>query len=143
MERPFNVIIDCAVGVKAWRTALTAKTTSGKSVFSATGRWLAVVLNDWHITAKQPWHMASILGPPLARQLRNTLQPNGRRYKMFLGGVDGKVLQEVMQMVDEGKLKIVMDPKGPFPFTEQGVKDAFALHESRHAMGKVVTQVSD
>ena len=39
--------------------------------------------------------------------------------------------------VADGRLKIVLDAASPFPFTEEGVKAAFALVESGRAHGKV------
>ena len=141
-EAPFDVVIDCAEGANAWAAA-KCRTPSGKRVLSDTGRWLAVVLNDWHIAATRPWHMASLLLPPLGRQLSNTLWPFGPRYKMFLGGVDKKTLEEVVTLVASGELKIVLDERGPFQLDEAGMKAAFALLESRHAHGKVVVQVPE
>ena len=48
----------------------------------------------------------------------------------------------IMELAAAGKLKAVVDPKGPFPFTTDGVRSAFRLQESRHPHGKVVVQVS-
>jgi NADPH:quinone reductase-like Zn-dependent oxidoreductase len=141
-DAPFDIIIDCAEGVKAWRAATRKPAAGTRSVFSPTGRFLAVVLNDWHIVVKQPWHLASVLLPPLGRQLWNTVRPNGRRYMMFLGGVDGKKLAEVASLVSEGELRVPLDPQSPFPLTEAGVKAAFELMGSRHAHGKVVIEVA-
>jgi threonine dehydrogenase-like Zn-dependent dehydrogenase len=39
------------------------------------------------------------------------------------------------------KIKAMVDPKGPFPFTTKGVREAFKLQESRHPRGKVVISV--
>ena len=36
-----------------------------------------------------------------------------------------------------------IDDSGPFPFTTEGIRDAFHLQASRHAKGKVVIKVSD
>jgi NADPH:quinone reductase-like Zn-dependent oxidoreductase len=140
-ERPIDVVIDCAEGSAGWAAA-KRKTPSGKRVLSSTGRWLAVVLNGWHIKVTQPWHMASVMAPPLGRQLSNTLWPFGPRYKMFLGGVDKATLTEVVALVASGDLKIVVDKRGPFAFDEAGVRAAFALLESKHAHGKVLVQIA-
>jgi len=43
----------------------------------------------------------------------------------------------------QGKLKAVIDPSGPFPFTTKGVRAAFNLQKSRHPKGKVVIHVAD
>ena len=36
---------------------------------------------------------------------------------------------------------MILDKKGPFPFTEAGVKGAYNLLESRRAKGKIVIEV--
>lgn len=41
------------------------------------------------------------------------------------------------------QLKAVVDPKGPFPLTTEGVRAAFRNLESRHSRGKTVIRVSD
>jgi NADPH:quinone reductase-like Zn-dependent oxidoreductase len=48
-----------------------------------------------------------------------------------------------MELAEDGQLKAVVDPEGPFPFTTQGVRDAFRKQQSRHAHGKVVIRVAD
>jgi 2-methylene-furan-3-one reductase len=133
---PFDVIIDCAEGYQAW----TAANKNG--LLSGTGRFIAVVLNEWGIVIKNPMHLFSFLAPPAGRMMRKIFWPFGPRYKMFLGDVDGKVLKEVMALVQAGELKPVLDPKSPFPFTEEGVKAAWKLHESRHGHGKVVIEIA-
>ena len=52
------------------------------------------------------------------------------------------VMTRTMELASNGTLKAVIDPKGPFPFTTDGVREAFRLQETRHAHGKVVVQVS-
>eukprot|EP00416_Gambierdiscus_australes_P026545 CAMPEP_0171073724 /NCGR_PEP_ID=MMETSP0766_2-20121228/11685_1 /TAXON_ID=439317 /ORGANISM="Gambierdiscus australes, Strain CAWD 149" /LENGTH=365 /DNA_ID=CAMNT_0011530443 /DNA_START=9 /DNA_END=1106 /DNA_ORIENTATION=+ len=47
-----------------------------------------------------------------------------------------------MWLAAGGKLKAVMDPAGPFPFTTQGVRAAFHKQSSRHAHGKVVVSIA-
>jgi 2-methylene-furan-3-one reductase len=42
-----------------------------------------------------------------------------------------------------GKLKPVIDPKGQFPFTTKGIREAFRLQESQHPFGKVVVRVAE
>ena len=52
-------------------------------------------------------------------------------------------LKGLFEDVDQGKLKMLLDPQSPLSFTEQGVRDAFRLQKSIHAHGKVVVKVSD
>ncbi|XP_047977078.1 2-methylene-furan-3-one reductase-like [Salvia hispanica] len=48
----------------------------------------------------------------------------------------GEYLKKLNPYLDSGKVKAVLDPKGPFPFDK--VDDAFAHIETNHATGKVV-----
>ncbi|KAL3922738.1 MAG: hypothetical protein SGILL_002041 [Bacillariaceae sp.] len=51
-------------------------------------------------------------------------------------------LAGIFEDVVQGKLHPVVDPGSPFPFTQEGVRDAMKLQESCHAEGKVVIEVS-
>ena len=60
------------------------------------------------------------------------------RYTMMFPAPRGDSSKRFLEFFAEGKFKVVQDPASPFPFTEQGVKDAFNLMMSRRAKGKVV-----
>mmetsp|Transcript_54227 Transcript_54227/g.101661 ORF Transcript_54227/g.101661 Transcript_54227/m.101661 type:complete len:356 (-) Transcript_54227:178-1245(-) len=64
------------------------------------------------------------------------------KYSWFIGGLSDPITDETWAMVfkaiEEGHLKPCLDPSGPFPFSEAGVRQAFALQAGRHAHGKVV-----
>jgi len=48
----------------------------------------------------------------------------------------------LLDHVEAKRLKVVIDSKGPFEFTQTGVTAAFQLQASRHAHGKVVVRVA-
>lgn len=48
----------------------------------------------------------------------------------------GEVLNKLNPYLESGKVKAVLDPKGPFPFDQ--VKEAFSYLETGRAIGKVV-----
>lgn len=48
----------------------------------------------------------------------------------------GEILKKLNPYLESGKVKAVLDPKGPFPF--DNVEAAFAHIETNHATGKVV-----
>ena len=50
-------------------------------------------------------------------------------------------LEELGKLVEEGKLRVVLDPISPVPFDTERIQLAFHLMESRHAHGKVVVQI--
>ncbi|KAI9094404.1 alcohol dehydrogenase zinc-binding domain protein [Phlyctochytrium arcticum] len=60
-------------------------------------------------------------------------------YKYIFMSPDGKELAELATLVDNGKLKVLVDKV--FPFTEQGVRDAFTRQKEGRAVGKVIIQV--
>ena len=62
-------------------------------------------------------------------------------YESALDLEDGE-LQDVLQDVVDGNLKPVVDTRSPFPFTQEGVREAMKLQESCHAQGKVVVEAS-
>lgn len=70
----------------------------------------------------------------------NRLRP---RYSLVISSVTAKSLEEVTGLVSAGRLKPVLDHRSPFPFTADGVKDAFELQASKRAHGKVVIAVVD
>jgi NADPH:quinone reductase-like Zn-dependent oxidoreductase len=52
-------------------------------------------------------------------------------------------LREVLNLVNEGKLKVQQDPSSPFQFTEEGVRSAFRKLGSSHAHGKCTVVISE
>lgn len=80
----------------------------------------------------------------MGRSLSNKLSRWQPKY-LFLEKaltVENGNLHRLSERVENGELKPIMDPRSPFPFTLEGVKDAFKLQESRHAHGKVIVEVS-
>ncbi|KAJ9135307.1 hypothetical protein P3X46_032510 [Hevea brasiliensis] len=55
---------------------------------------------------------------------------------LFLETSDGAVLDKINPYLESGKVKPVLDPKGPFPFSQ--AKEAFSYLETTRAIGKVV-----
>lgn len=52
-------------------------------------------------------------------------------------------LKELFQDVEQGRIRVILDPSCPFPFTEEGVRSAMAPQKSTHAHGKVVINTAD
>ena len=50
---------------------------------------------------------------------------------------------ELARLVEEGKVRVVLNPESPLPFTDAGVNRALELQETRHAKGKLVVQIAD
>lgn len=65
--------------------------------------------------------------------LTGGVSPPGFR---FVVTSDGSVLEKLNPYLEAGKVKAVVDPKGPFPFSQ--VVEAFSYLETGRAIGKVV-----
>ncbi|CAA0818288.1 Quinone oxidoreductase-like protein -chloroplastic [Striga hermonthica] len=55
---------------------------------------------------------------------------------LFILTSNGEFLKTLKPYIESGKVKLVLDPKGPFPFDK--VNEAFAYLETGRAIGKVV-----
>lgn len=49
---------------------------------------------------------------------------------------------QTLALASNGKLTAVLDPKGPYPFTTEGVRAAFRNQASYHSLGKTVIRVA-
>lgn len=65
--------------------------------------------------------------------LTGALTPPGFR---FVVTSDGAVLKKLNPYLESGKVKPIVDPKGPFPFSQ--VVEAFSYVETSRATGKIV-----
>lgn len=65
--------------------------------------------------------------------LTGAVSPPGFR---FVVTSDGAALSKLNPFLENGKVKPVIDPKGPFPFSK--VAEAFSYLETGRATGKVV-----
>lgn len=65
--------------------------------------------------------------------LTGAVTPPGFR---FVVTSNGAVLKQLNPYLESGKVKPIVDPKGPFPFSQ--VVEAFSYIETNKATGKVV-----
>uniref|UniRef100_A0A2N9ER17 Enoyl reductase (ER) domain-containing protein n=1 Tax=Fagus sylvatica TaxID=28930 RepID=A0A2N9ER17_FAGSY len=86
----------------------------------------AVGLCDKAVKAvKEGGHAVTIVGP---------VTPPATRF--VLSTVDGSILEKLEPYLESGKVKPVIDPKGPFPFSK--TVEAFSYLDTKRAVGKVV-----
>jgi NADPH:quinone reductase-like Zn-dependent oxidoreductase len=133
---PFDVIIDCAEGKEAWQNC--GSVLKGKK---DGGRFVTVVPQDWYIDGRQWINVIAFMLPPIGRQLCNFARRKSPEYRLYMDQVNKKMMAEVVDMVSTQKFKVIVDPKGPFPFTTEGVRDAWNLHIARGGHGKIVIEV--
>ena len=95
-----------------------------------------------------PQMIKEFLWPCLVLAFKSRFYPSYRqtlpKYTFALDALTFKrqAITNIFQLASTGKIQPVVDPKGPFPFTTEGVRTAFQLQESRHPYGKVVIEVS-
>lgn len=65
--------------------------------------------------------------------LTGAVTPPGFR---FVVTSNGQVLRKLNPYLESGKVKPILDPKGPFPFAQ--LVEAFSYLETNRATGKVV-----
>lgn len=131
----FDCIMDCAVGVQAWKSC-SKVLKSGPSG----GRYVTAVMNEHYISIKHYSGIFAFLLPPLCRQMFNGWfwSPT---YRVYLGEPSQETMKEVMELVSTKKIRVVLDSESPHPFTTQGVRDAWNKHIARKGHGKIVITV--
>ena len=147
-KEPFDTIIDLASG--AW-PKIAERAAAGKPLIVKTasegGRFWTPTPDVAIFEAHGILQILNIfMWPSLGRAISSRLW---RRWKMpkftYTMAIpsSGDVMTRTLNLAKEKKLKAVIDPSGPFPFTTEGVRAAFRLQESRHPKGKVVIHVAD
>ena len=152
IQEPFDVVVDFATGhwpriVREWKEG--KKRGSGTIVksYARGGRYITTSPDAHSYEIPSLWSMMKIfLFPALWRAIasrtwyRNALP--GYSFVMALPS-DRGVITRTLALARRGKLQAAVDPRGPFPFTQDGVRRAFRLQESRHPHGKVIIQIAD
>jgi len=133
----FDHIFDCAEGRSAWRRCGPVLKAGSDG-----GRFCAIVPQEWQINIEHHLAIVPFIVPVLWRALWTSCVPGlTPRYRMLQGAPRGRSLVDLLRLVDEGRIRAIIDPHGPFPFTVDGVRAAFELHQSRRGKGKVVILV--
>lgn len=147
-DEPFDVVVDLAGG--SWLRLIEDYNNNEKSIVKPNvegGRYLTLTPDQAIFEAHS---LMGILKPflfvPIWRALKSRLW--GRRHLpkyTFAQSLafERSHLTRTMDMAEKGTLKAVMDSRGPFSFTTEGVRKAFRLQETRHVHGKVVIQVKE
>jgi len=139
VSNPFDVVIDCAEGLSGWEAA---KRSRGVKRGGEGGRFIAVSSDDPHMQIHNAAQLAAFSATTLLREPASRVRAaDWPRYHMYLGGATPASLAEVCALAEAGRLRVVLDPAGPFPFTTEGLRAAYNLQASFHAHGKVVVEI--
>ena len=147
-DKPFDVVMDLAGG--GWLQILESSRKGLPPIVkpaSQGGRYLTVVLDKAIFEIHSVWAALKLfLFTPLKRAIysrtfgRSTVPKYTFAMSLYK---DREHLTRTLDYASKGTLKAVIDPRGPFPFTTEGVRAAFRLQESRHGHGKVLVKVAD
>jgi len=128
----FDAIIDCVGGGEHWSRSTDVLKARGDG-----GCFVAVATDDPNPAMTSFWRVLYPVLQPLVGRPLWSLLARKPYYRMVLTDSCSAAKAKVLSLVADGRLKIVLDAASPFPFTEEGVKAAFALVESGRAHGKV------
>lgn len=145
-DDPFDVVVDLAGG--SWLRLNDDYRKGDKMIVkpaSQGGRFLTLTTDVPLFEIHSMWGaLKPFFFIPLFRAIKSRLWARRSLPKYtFAMSLDGERshLTRTLNMAEMGKLKAVIDPKGSFPFTTEGVRAAFRLQETRHVQGKVVVRV--
>jgi len=144
---PFDVVVDLACG--GWprlEQDAAAKLPLIVKPASQGGRYITTLTDKPVIEISSMANFVwQCLHPGLARAIwsRTWTRSTLPSFTFAVLGPEARiVVTRTLKLAEEGKLKAVLDSRGPFPFTTEGVRAAFRLQESRHALGKVIIRVA-
>lgn len=139
-KEPFDVVIDCAEGAKAWDRVREHGILKGGR---QGGRFQAVVVNEWHIALHSYLGMLIWFAPVLRRATLSRLIPDRPKYTMMFPAPRGDSLERCIKQIAEGKVEVVVDKRCPLPFTTEGVREAFNIMINRGGHGKIVIGIRE
>jgi NADPH:quinone reductase-like Zn-dependent oxidoreductase len=154
-DKPFDVVVDLA-GAGAWLTIVKnaqRQQPQFRSIVkpaSQGGRYLTLTpdqaIFELHSISTA---LKLFLCIPLWRAIKSRLWCRTTlpkyTYAMCLDEERShltRTLAMAAPVLEPTMIHAVVDPRGPHPFTTEGVRAAFRIQESRHAYGKVVIEVT-
>ncbi|GLD97890.1 hypothetical protein PINS_up006587 [Pythium insidiosum] len=84
------------------------------------------------------WQLLGFIGFVMKR----SLNPFSTSYTLVSCFPTGREVREVVDFADQGKLRAVLDPSSPFPFSLEGMLAALEIQRSHHAKGKLVLEIA-
>lgn len=139
-KRPFDIVVDCVGWRDEW---LEADRHGVLKPGWKDGRYLAIA-NSEEPKVQTACDGVRTIVPALWREAWTSICPWKPRYEFAAPKlrISTDDWPQLTKLVEDKRLRPVLDPASPFPFTIEGVKQAFELQASRHAHGKVVIKIS-
>jgi NADPH:quinone reductase-like Zn-dependent oxidoreductase len=132
----FDCIIDVAEGRSGWKKAPPVLKSGRKG-----GRFIAGIMQDWHIDGQHIYQIFGLLLPPFGRQMFNMFRWSTPYYRVYLDEPTKETMTEILEKAASKELKTVLDPESPHAFTTEGVRAAWNKHIARKGHGKIVISV--
>lgn len=140
--KPFDVVVDCAEGATAWEKCIECGVLKKSKVDD--GRFLAVVINGWHIEMHSVWQLPGYFIHPVKRAFWSCWNSKSvPSYKFMLRSPDQERTAKYLQYVEQNEVDVVIDRNSPCEFTIDGIKEAFNTMINRKGHGKVVIKICD
>lgn len=137
-NQPFDKVIDLVNGIN-W----TQGARSGTKVLPKRVPYVQLipgVQTDINMTGMG---IPKFFGMLISRKFISTFHPNCPKWITPQGlDVQPGRLKGILSDVESGEVRVILDSKGPFEFTSEGVREAMKLQRSTHAHGKVVIEIA-
>ena len=145
LEGPFDIIFDLGVGgYDGWKMA---KDTGCLKSGSNGGKYVTLSGDEPCMKVHNLWQTICFIFSIYKRCLWTKICPcYVPTYVHFMEGLNvakggDKDFEKVANMVDEGKLRVIIDPSSCSMFDLNAVKNAFRVMNNRAAHGKIVIEV--
>jgi NADPH:quinone reductase-like Zn-dependent oxidoreductase len=130
-DQNLDAVIDCVGGKESW--------VNCKLVLSSKGKFYTLVGDSVDGKMQSLSEIVTTMLPLVGRVMKIT----GVTYGFVTAMANGPDLQEVVDQVNAGKLKPILDPSSPYPFTLDGMRRAMNLQSSHRAKGKLIFTVCE
>ena len=139
-QQQVDVVLDLVNGKENWPIGACSGFAIKKN-----GTYVSLLSGvETEIDGSTIWSLVKMLGGMMGRKLYSKWHPKAPTWatpealKLEEGDLTG-----LFQDVVDGRLKPLVDPASPFPFTKEGVVSAMELQRSKHAHGKVVVTIAE
>ncbi|KAI3657374.1 hypothetical protein MP638_006540 [Amoeboaphelidium occidentale] len=134
----FDVIFDCVGGKEHYENCSSVLKNRGEG-----GRFVAVVGDEPLPVANTLFQLLGFASRMVGKNISTKFHSSKPQYLAVNSSFDLATVNSVLDYIAKGKLKIILDPVCPLPFTSDGVKTALEKITSGHAHGKVVVKISE
>jgi NADPH:quinone reductase-like Zn-dependent oxidoreductase len=139
-DQPFDVVVDLVNG-KNWQVGAC----SGTKVVKKNATYVQLLTGvETEIDASHGvFSLIPLISSMLGRSLYSKLHPKCPKWIPFQGlDIKPGDLKGILEEVEQNKIRVILDPRSPFSFDTESVRQAMKLQWSIHAHGKVVVQIA-